>query len=105
MAMTRKFALIAALCAVSACVPATPESPKPAQKPATQPVGTPADDSCKAAQFQGLIGQPRSVLAAMTLPEGTRIIGPRDAVTMDLRVDRLNFETDAQDRIAKIGCY
>lgn len=95
MAVPRWITLVGALCALAACVPATPEAPPPQTPP----------DTCKSAQFQRLIGQSRGVLTAMTLPAGTRIIGPRDAVTMDLRPDRLNFETDADDRIAKIGCY
>ncbi|MFC3570505.1 I78 family peptidase inhibitor [Paracoccus sp. TOH] len=91
----RRLFLLAPLCALTACVPADP--------PATAP--QPAPDGCKAAQFRGLIGQPRGVLEAMTLPQGSRIIGPRDPVTADFRAERINFEIGKDGRIAKIGCY
>lgn len=55
--------------------------------------------------MQGLVGQPKSVLATMMLPAGSRVIGPNDAVTMDLRLDRLNVEIGADDRIAKVSCF
>lgn len=65
----------------------------------------PDPDACKASQYQGLIGQPASVLSAMTFPAGTRVINPGDAVTMDFRADRLNIEVGVNGRIDKIGCY
>ncbi|MDQ7263018.1 I78 family peptidase inhibitor [Paracoccus sp. PS-1] len=91
----RRFLLLVPLCALAACVEAEP----PAQAPGTE------SDSCNAASFRGLIGQPRGVLDGMTLPAGTRVIGPRDAVTMDFRASRMNFEIGEDGRIAKIGCY
>lgn len=87
--------LLLPVCALAACVQT--EAPAPAPQP--------EPDSCHAAQFRGLIGQPRAVLDSMRLPPATRVIGPRDAVTMDLRPDRLNFEIDDKALIAKIGCY
>ncbi|UFS65926.1 hypothetical protein LO749_05015 [Paracoccus denitrificans] len=91
----KRFLLLAPLCALAACVEAMP----PAQVP------QPGADSCNAASFRGLVGQPRGVLDRMTLPAGTRIIGPRDAVTMDFNAGRMNFEIGEDGRIAKIGCY
>jgi len=41
----------------------------------------------------------------MTLPAGTRVIGPLDPVTMDYRANRLNFEIGQDGKIAKIACY
>lgn len=86
--------LMLPICALAGCV-----QPEPPTAPAT------VADSCQAARFQGLVGQPRAVLDSMKLPPGTRVIGPKDAVTMDLRPDRLNFEIDGKAAIAKIGCY
>ncbi|MGP9803812.1 I78 family peptidase inhibitor [Paracoccus sp. NSM] len=70
--------------------------------PVTEP---PAADQCGAEGYQGLVGQPRSVLAQMTFPIGTRTIGPDDAVTADFRPDRLNIEYGRNDRIEKVSCY
>jgi hypothetical protein len=79
---------------LAACVDAT--TAVPAQ---------PGTDACQAARFQGLVGQSRTVLDSMRLPPATRVVGPHDAVTMDYRPDRLNFELDERAVIAKIGCY
>lgn len=86
--------LLLPVCALAACVETEP--------PAAPPPGA---DGCHAAQFRGLIGQPRAVLDSMKLPAGTRVIGPSDAVTMDFRPDRLNFEIDGKAVIGKIACY
>lgn len=73
--------------------------------PVTPPDTPPAADECGAQGYQGLIGQPRTALAAMTFPVGTRVIGPDDAVTADFRPDRLNIEYSRNGRIDKISCY
>lgn len=74
---------------------------------ACQPVPKPADptDQCGAAGFQGLMGQPRAALDQLTLPTGTRVVGPDDMVTADYRTNRLNIEYDRKGVIHKIGCY
>ncbi len=73
---------------------------------ACEPVAPPEpEDACGAAGYQGLIGQPRSVLDNMNFPLGTRVIGPEDAVTADFRPDRLNIEYAPNDRIEKVACY
>lgn len=64
-----------------------------------------AQDACRASAYQGLIGQPREVLNSMTFPIGTRQIGPDQAVTSDLRPDRLNIEYGTSGRIEKVSCY
>ncbi|MRX49694.1 hypothetical protein GI374_04370 [Paracoccus sp. S-4012] len=92
----RRLLLAAPLLALAACVEVV-------EPPPAEPL--PDIDACRATQYQGLIGQPRSILAAMTFPAGTRIIGPGDAVTMDFRVDRLNIEVGTNGRIDKIACY
>lgn len=65
---------------------------------------TPPDD-CRASAYQGLVGQPVSVLTAMTFPIGTRQIGPDDAVTSDFRPERLNIEYGRTGLIEKVSCY
>lgn len=78
---------------------------------ACEPIPAPVDpeqppaDACGAAGYQGLIGQPRSVLTQMAFPIGTRQIGPDDAVTADFRPDRLNIEYGRTERIEKVSCY
>ena len=67
-------------------------------------VETPVENACGAAGMQGLLGKDRSVLAAMTLPMGTRIIEPGMAVTEDYSLSRLNIWLDRQGRIERIGC-
>lgn len=69
------------------------------------PAPAPDRDLCKASGFQGLVGQPETVVKTMMLPAGSRLIGPGDAVTMDFRPDRLNIEIGTDRRIARIGCY
>jgi hypothetical protein len=53
---------------------------------------------------QTLVGQPESFLAAATFPAGTRIFRSGDALTMDLRPDRLNIETGADGTIVAVSC-
>lgn len=77
---------------LTACAP-PPVSPEPDR------------DACGASGYQGLVGQSKSVLATMMLPAGSRVIGPNEAVTMDLRPDRLNVEIGSDGRINSVGCY
>ncbi|WP_136683274.1 I78 family peptidase inhibitor [Falsirhodobacter xinxiangensis] len=60
--------------------------------------------TCQTTQYATLIGQPRSVLSAVTVPAGTRIITPDTAVTMDHNPSRLNIEIDARNRISAVRC-
>lgn len=95
--MMRKTPLLLALAAaigLAACEPVPPAA-----------IPEPPADECGAAGYQGLIGQPHAVLAAMTFPIGTRMIGPDDAVTADFRPDRLNIEYGRTGRIEKVSCY
>jgi hypothetical protein len=59
---------------------------------------------CGAAGLQGLIGQSRNVLAAMTFPAGTRVITPGMAITRDYRPARLNIDVDANGEITRLWC-
>lgn len=95
--MTTKHLLLvlAGISALAACepLPAPPAAPAEPQ------------DACGAAAYQGLVGQPRTVLDGMTFSLGTRRIGPDDAVTADFRPDRLNIEYGASGRIERISCF
>ena len=93
-----KTTLLSALAAgllLAACEPVPPQPSQP----------EPAADECGAAGYQGLVGQRREVLSAMTFPMNTRVIGPNDAVTADFRPERLNIEYGANGRIEKVSCY
>ena len=91
----RKLLIVCALGGLGACTLSQPDLP-------AAPAAT---DACGAARLQGLVGQSDAVLRDMKLPEGARIIGPRDAVTADYRETRMNFEIGADGRIARIACY
>ncbi|MDP5307154.1 I78 family peptidase inhibitor [Paracoccus spongiarum] len=95
--MTAKSLLLGlvAVAGLAACEPVPPPAVIPDE----------AADACGAAGYKGLIGQPREVLAQMTFPIGTRMIGPEDAVTADFRPDRLNIEYGRSGRIEKVSCY
>ena len=71
------------------------------QMPADTP---PAEGSCGADALQHLIGAPVTAAQQIDAPEGTRVIGPGQAVTMDYRAERLNVEHDANDLITRIYC-
>lgn len=87
MARTAVAGLLAAVL-LAACVPASP----------------PDADACGASGMQDLVGQDRSVLAAMTLPMGTRVIAPGMAITEDYSAQRLNLDLDARGRITRVWC-
>jgi hypothetical protein len=64
----------------------------------------PDRNACGAAGMQGLVGQGREVLAAMTVPMGTRVIEPGMPVTEDYSASRLNIEFGVDGRIARVWC-
>lgn len=76
------------------------EAPAPAATPATAEEAT-AQDTCGAQQYASMIG---TNVAAVTVPEGVRVIGPDTVVTMDFRADRVNIRTDAQGVITAVDC-
>ena len=66
--------------------------------------GTAGADACGASARQGFVGQHADALNDVDLPEGTRVLFPGTAATMDFRPDRLNFVIDGSDGIERIYC-
>lgn len=64
----------------------------------------PTQPDCDASGLQSYVGEPRSVLAAMTLPAPVRIIEPGMVVTMEFNPKRLNFVIGEDGRIERIYC-
>ncbi len=94
--MKRAFALLA-LVILSAC-----EAPVAVVEGPPAPVG--AADTCGAAPYAYLVGQDATALERVLIMRQIRIIRPGDAVTMDFREVRINFEIDDTNRIARIFC-
>jgi hypothetical protein len=67
-------------------------------------VAEPEQNVCGAAGMQNLIGQDDDVLAAMTVPVGTRLIYPGTPVTEDYSPARLNIDIDQFGRITGVWC-
>lgn len=63
---------------------------------------TPGPDTCNAAAYQYLLGQPRA--AADVLPQPKRVYHITDAVTMDHQPERLNAVLDDSGTIGAITC-
>lgn len=66
---------------------------------ADRPAG---QDTCNAGAHTARIGTP---IAGWEPPAGSRVIRPGDAVTRDLRRERLNVLVDADGRITALECY
>lgn len=64
----------------------------------------PEQDACGAAGMQSLKGRDASVLAAMTLPQGTRLLYPGTPMTEDYRPGRLNIDITQSGRITGLWC-
>ena len=88
------------LLSVAACTPLPMLDPLP--DPVPLPVET--EDTCGATELAGLIGQDASALERVLLLQRVRVIQPGMAVTMDYGPDRINFEIDTDNRIARIYC-
>lgn len=63
---------------------------------------TPGPDTCGAAAWQHLIGQPRT--AADALPQPKRVYHITDAITQDFREDRINVVLDDSGTIGAVTC-
>ena len=93
--MIYKFAPLALL-ALAACAPV----------PATQPAPDQPRDlsTCNGAQYTNLIGQDATALERVMILGQVRVIRPNTAVTMDYRIERLNFDVDASGMISDVRC-
>jgi hypothetical protein len=80
---------------------------QPAQDPRFlgPPEQAPGVDACGAAELADMVGEPKSILAAMKFAVPVRVIEPGSAVTADYVASRLNFEIAEDGTIAKIACY
>ena len=88
--------------ALAACMGGSP-APQPAANGATAlPQGE--ADTCNAAAFSGLIGQPEAAVDAAPIFQPIRKIRPGGAVTTDFNPERLNFELDGGGRVRAISC-
>ncbi|MDF0599334.1 I78 family peptidase inhibitor [Psychromarinibacter sp. C21-152] len=63
-----------------------------------------SEDTCGAAGFQGLVGQPRAVVDALELAQPMRIVPHDGMVTMDFRPDRINFALTEDARVEAVTC-
>ncbi len=85
---------------LAACAPLPqPPGPVPAPAPASADPGR-----CGAAERQRLVGAPATALERELILGQVRVIRPNSMVTMDYREDRINFEIDALERIARVYC-
>ncbi len=103
--MIRKLAAVAAMVALSACAATPAPAPAPAtpvtEAPTVPLPPPPPEDSCKAADFQYLVGRNRSEIPVPTDPSKRRVACTTCPVTMDYRPDRLNIYFDAETGIVK----
>ena len=88
----RSFVVIAPMI-VAGCLQTAPELPR-----------VPESDACQGAQYAYLLDQDQTALERVLIMRQIRIIRPGDAVTMDFRPERLNFEIDTAGKIARIYC-
>ena len=93
--------LFAPLALLVACDMAAIPSPSPPSGPALPPL---AQDTCKANDYANLIGQDATALERVLILDQVRVIRPGDAVTMDYRAERINFNVSAGNRITSISC-
>ncbi len=93
--------IIAALVGLaSACA----STPPPASAPDSAEEATQAD-TCGIARFRHLIGTRADQIDRATLPQGTRVITPDMAVTMDFRAERLNIMVGTNGIVGSMRCF
>ena len=110
--MRKFFVATACLVALAACgqsTSATTEAP-PAEVAATMTGPTnaadaTAQDTCGAAAFQSLVGQPATTINLGTLPSGARILTPDMMVTQDFVATRLNIIVGTDGNVGSLSCY
>jgi hypothetical protein len=62
-------------------------------------------DTCGIARFRHLIGTRAEQIDRATLPQGTRVITPDMAVTMDFRAERLNIMVGTNGLVGSMRCF
>ena len=92
------FSALAALCALAACSSDIIADPGTSYGPRQRA------ETCGAATFQHLVGQPRTAVQGLPLPRDVRLIGPDMAVTMDHAPGRLNIRYDEGGIIREVFC-
>ncbi|HCP81400.1 MAG TPA: hypothetical protein DIT67_07335 [Octadecabacter sp.] len=75
-----------------------------APAPTMDPLPTPTQDTCNASTYGHLIGQDATALERVMLLGQVRVIRPGQAVTMDFRPERINFNVGEDERITSIHC-
>ncbi len=93
----RALILAGAALALAACAHAPPATQAPEE--AAQP------DTCGMAAYQTYVGGPVSAIDQASLPQGTRVITPDMAVTMDFRAERLNIMVGTDGRVGSLRCF
>ncbi len=61
-------------------------------------------DICAKDRVTPLIGEDRSAIAALDLPDPVRVIAPGAMITKDYRLNRTNIDLDADGRIVRAWC-
>ncbi|MFY0617415.1 I78 family peptidase inhibitor [Shimia sp.] len=60
--------------------------------------------SCDPAAFEFLVGQDKSALEGVIVPEMVRVLGENDPATMDYHENRLNVVHNADGKVLKVSC-
>lgn len=97
---------IAGLClGLAACGATVPVAPPVPDMP---PVPAPAQDTCGAAPYAMLVGQPATALERVLIMRQVRLIRPDTPVTEDFRPQRINFHIatpfEAPEYLQAISC-
>ena len=94
---------------LAACVVPIP-LPVPEGTPGAFEIVLDEGDSCGARGLRSLVGQDGAGMAGLRVvdaagqPVPVRVVGPDDAVTMDLNPGRVNVRTDAAGTIVAVDC-
>ena len=91
-----------ALCAALTLAACSTRPPAPSTPAEPAPVG--AADTCGAAPYIYLIGEKATALERVLILRQVRVIWPDDAVTEDLRPERINFYITQDGYVRSITC-
>ncbi|MGN2412584.1 I78 family peptidase inhibitor [Pseudomonas syringae] len=88
---------------------ASDSSAEAAPAKADAPASSAISGRCDAALAQFAIGKPASIellqqVRTRTGSQDARILGPDDMVTLEYRSERVNVNTDASGKVARINC-